>query len=147
MCEDTLLTPVCVGGLLDFCIRCLWVDDAILATNGFAVPPGVVGLFALEVLKLLLEGALQRFDLSALGPVIGIARRVPLQEFDLILDLRVPDLSLGHNALELGSRPVVWRRQHALVDIGDGCDVGSELANSRLGPADAFEEVGLAQRL
>jgi hypothetical protein len=42
------------------------VDDAVLATNGLAIPLRVVGLFPLEIVKLGLECPLQRLDLCLL---------------------------------------------------------------------------------
>lgn len=116
MCEDTLVTPVSICCLLDLCLSRLRVDDPVLTGNSLTVPLRVVGLFPLEVLKLALERPLQRLDLGPLERVAWVARCVTLKELDLVLDLGVPDLCLRNDALELGGRAVVGRRQHALVD-------------------------------
>ena len=75
---------------------------------------------------------------------MGWARRIALKELDFVLDLRVPDLRLRDDALELVGGAVVGRRQHALVDVGDGGDIGGELGDSALCAVDALEEVLLA---
>lgn len=107
MCEDALITPVGVRGLLHFGLGCLRVDDSVLTGDGLAVPLGVVCLFPLKVLELSLERPLQRLDLCLLERIAGIACGITLEELDLVLDLGVSDLCLRNDALELGRRAVV----------------------------------------
>jgi hypothetical protein len=102
LCENTLVTPVGIRSLLYLSLGRLWVDDPVLTGNGLTIPLGVVGLFPLEILELALERPLQRLNLGPLERVSGIAGSIALEEFDLVLDLRIPDLCLRYNALELG---------------------------------------------
>ena len=143
--EDALVAPITVLRLLDLGVGRFRVDDAILASNRLAIPLAVVGLLALKVLELLLERALEVLDLALLEAVAGVAPGIPFQKLDLVLDLRVADLRLRDNGLELGGGAVVGRGQHALVDVGDGLDVGRELVDALLCARDAREEVFLAE--
>lgn len=101
LCENTFLAPISIRCFVDLSIGRLRVDDTVLTTNRLAVPLRVVRLLRLEVFKLLLESVLQRVHLVLLEGVVRVPRRILLQEFDLILDLRVPDLCLRDDALKL----------------------------------------------
>ena len=143
--EYALVAPICVRRFLDFLLCCVWVDDAVLARDLFAVA-ALVGCFFVPVFfELLLEASLQLSDLSILDVVVATTRSIDLEKFDLVLDTRVEDLGLRDDGFERAAAGCVGTRERALVCRGDAVDLLRQCANICFGSLDASKKILVRQ--
>ena len=99
--EDAFVSPVCLGGFLDFGFGGFGVDNAVLSGDLFAVAFLVARFFLAVLLQLLVEARFELIDLGVLDLVVFALHRIFLQRPDLVLDLGVEDLRLRDDGLQL----------------------------------------------
>lgn len=139
--ENALVAPVRLAGLAHLLLASLGIDDAILARNLLAIPPLIPGLLRPVLIQLLPKASLELADLGVLDIVPAGARRVRLEELNLVLDARVQHLGARDQRLERAGRGRVRRRQRPLVRGRDLRNVRCEGPDVGFGGFDAGEEV------
>jgi hypothetical protein len=144
--ENTLVTPVGVGSLLDFGIGSLGVDNTVLTGDLLTVSALVASLLVAVLLELLLEARLELTDLAVLDVVVATASgSICLEELDLILDGSVENLRLSDDGLESRVGGSVGAVESALMSRGNLGDVLGQLTDVGLCSLDARQEVLVAE--
>lgn len=140
--EYTLRTPIQLACLFNFFLSGLWVHNLVLPRNLISVSCSVLHLLLLIILQGFVEIALQLLCLSRLDTLRSILclHCIQFQKFDLVLDLRVLELRLRNEVLEISRDAVVGRGEGTLVESSDIMDIGGKWADLSLSKVDSFEE-------
>jgi hypothetical protein len=100
--ENTLIAPVGLRRFAYFLLGRFWVDDLILSRNLLLISLLILALLGLVLLESRFELTFQVANLAVLGHIMTRTRSIRLEKLDLILDLRVENLGLGNEVLNLG---------------------------------------------
>lgn len=106
--ENTLVAPVSLRCLADLFLRRFGVDNLVLTRNLLLIALLVLRLLLLILLQAALELRLQVANLAVLGDVATRLGGILLEVLDLILDLRVENLCLRDEMLDLSRGAAVW---------------------------------------
>ena len=123
----------------------IWVHDAVLAGDLFAITALVRCLLVTVFLQLLLEAGLELTDLAVFDVVVAAANCIGFEELDLVLDTCVEDLCLCDDGLKRATRRCIGAGKRSLVCGGDTANLLSQGANIGLDSFDSGQKVLVRQ--